>query len=426
MSIIDNNQYVPLSPKTPVEKKQKVNRLIAIIRKAPGYQSGQTPKLNERAKPLIDSSPKKGTISGVDVEVTPQGIRVSGKHLGSGYTSNVSEVVRFDKESGQIKVLAKLESRNQSVLKRSVKILENLKIFGLTETDLTYLGLPLRVDYGENGRIKSLLLSLQGQDLSEVSSGSVPLYFYSKELASAAKGLAHLHKAGFVHSDIKADNILSSIDDKPAQLADFGFTRRATIEKTKIGGASRFFAPETYATIDEMKANLGMVDSKSDIYTWGLMMRNLMIEKILPEFIPFSGSEFDRLEYRNIQPNDKALYGRVYYLKEKDQFYAFAKDEEYSKIFDRILSESRLSEEQKRALTDFMDYALSCTHIDPQARPSADDIAEFLTDFAKRTETITNGTKLNFGLDTSSSDSDLSNDDSYSDDDSDEDGYSLF
>jgi serine/threonine protein kinase len=55
-------------------------------------------------------------------------------------------------------------------------------------------------------------------------------------------GAAHLHKYGFVHNDIKADNVLLSADWTP-KLCDFGLA-------CKIGhplpgsGTSRYMAPE--------------------------------------------------------------------------------------------------------------------------------------------------------------------------------------
>ncbi len=53
-----------------------------------------------------------------------------------------------------------------------------------------------------------------------------------KFLADASEGLAAMHAKGFIHSDIKPENILVSLDESTGLLSDFGAT-------TKIGEKSK-------------------------------------------------------------------------------------------------------------------------------------------------------------------------------------------
>ena len=57
--------------------------------------------------------------------------------------------------------------------------------------------------------------------------------------------LDHLHRVGFVHADLKPENVIVTPDDKPI-LCDFGLSRRggAGPDPTGVSGTLFAIAPE--------------------------------------------------------------------------------------------------------------------------------------------------------------------------------------
>ncbi|HHZ02854.1 MAG TPA: Stk1 family PASTA domain-containing Ser/Thr kinase [Tissierellia bacterium] len=95
----------------------------------------------------------------------------------------------------------------------------------------------------------------------------------SKQVAEALK---HAHSKNIVHRDIKPHNILLT-EEGTAKVTDFGIARAATsstINNTSnVIGSVHYFSPE--------QARGGYVDEKSDIYSLGIVMYE-MITGVLP------------------------------------------------------------------------------------------------------------------------------------------------
>jgi serine/threonine-protein kinase len=60
-------------------------------------------------------------------------------------------------------------------------------------------------------------------DLVQKHGGQVPLKIATPIMIGALKGLAHAHEAGFVHRDLKPQNIL--LDQGTARISDFGLAK---------------------------------------------------------------------------------------------------------------------------------------------------------------------------------------------------------
>lgn len=130
--------------------------------------------------------------------------------------------------------------------------------------------------------------------MPELSRASIPLL-----LRDIALGLAHIHEKGFVHADIKPENILMSTAGVP-KICDFGVARdlktsRVDSERT-IVGTTTYLSPE-YIMWGQMGASM-------DIYALGMMMIELYIGHVPGEGLAlmemlkarddiFSSSEMD-------------------------------------------------------------------------------------------------------------------------------------
>ena len=90
-----------------------------------------------------------------------------------------------------------------------------------------------------------------------------------------ALGLAAVHTRGMIHRDLKADNVLISLDGRVAKLADFGYTRTLeTMNSSQsitptIMGTPGFMAPELFEDPPR-------VSDKLDIYSFGMVLYEII------------------------------------------------------------------------------------------------------------------------------------------------------
>jgi serine/threonine-protein kinase len=86
-----------------------------------------------------------------------------------------------------------------------------------------------------------------------------------------ARALAHAHRAGLVHRDVKPANILVDLPHRQVKITDFGTAQVIGAERTRSGlvlGTPAFMSPEQLAG--------GAVDGRSDLYSLGVMLFQLL------------------------------------------------------------------------------------------------------------------------------------------------------
>lgn len=134
-------------------------------------------------------------------------------------------------------------------------------------------------DVGEDGEINYIVMEyIHGDTLKTAIRKKAP--FDSRSIINVAiqiaSALSQAHKAHIVHRDIKPQNILVGTDGV-VKVTDFGIARaaRATTMTTtaNAAGSVHYFSPE--------QARGGYVDEKSDIYSLGITMFE-MITGVLP------------------------------------------------------------------------------------------------------------------------------------------------
>ena len=92
-----------------------------------------------------------------------------------------------------------------------------------------------------------------------------------------AKGLAHMHGRGFVHADIKPNNVLVE-EGGNVKIIDLGQACAIGTIKKRIQGTPGYMAPE--------QAHRGEITQKTDIYNLGAMMYWILVGEVIPTAMP--------------------------------------------------------------------------------------------------------------------------------------------
>ncbi|MBX3424226.1 MAG: serine/threonine protein kinase [Pirellulales bacterium] len=119
-------------------------------------------------------------------------------------------------------------------------------------------------------------------------------------LDEAAQALDHLHQKGWVHRDIKPDNFLVN-DDNHVRLIDFNLSRKIKKGLGKLlGGKSPVQGTYSYMAPEQIRGLA--VDERSDVYSFGCMVYELMSGKV-----PFTGTNMADLLNKHLKSKPTPL-----------------------------------------------------------------------------------------------------------------------
>ena len=201
-------------------------------------------------------APRRGVAR---LQLAPQvpGYRVL-REIGTGRRS--SAWLALDAHGGE--VVLKLQPVNGSMLHREWEIAAPLQHAHV-----------LRVhDHGHAGGWAYLVTEyVTGGDLAARMRAGVSVHDAVSFLLQAARGLAALHRAGFVHRDVKPANLLLRADGTLV-LADFGLAvRRGHAGRKDAGtltGTPRYVAPEQLQGASASPA--------ADVYSLGVLLHEML------------------------------------------------------------------------------------------------------------------------------------------------------
>ena len=202
--------------------------------------------------------------------------------------------------SGRYEILDKIGSGGMAVVYRgkdrkldryvTVKVLreefvgdeefiERFRSEACSAARLSHPNIVRAYDVGEDGDVNYIVNEyIHGDTLKKAIKEKAP--FDSRSTINVAiqiaSALSQAHKAHIVHRDIKPQNILVGTDGV-VKVTDFGIARAATASTmtttANAAGSVHYFSPE--------QARGGYVDEKSDIYSLGISMFE-MITGVLP------------------------------------------------------------------------------------------------------------------------------------------------
>jgi len=134
---------------------------------------------------------------------------------------------------------------------------------------------------------------IKGKTLKEivVAEGKMPIDTSINYSIQIGEALLHAHKNHIIHRDIKPHNIMVTEDGR-LKVTDFGIARAVTSSTitttSNVLGSVHYFSPE--------QARGGYTDEKSDIYSLGIVMYEMLTGKI-----PFEGETPISVALKHVQ-----------------------------------------------------------------------------------------------------------------------------
>lgn len=162
---------------------------------------------------------------------------------------------------------------------KDMKFIENFRRESQAAASLSHPNIVNVYDVGKEGNINYIVMELiEGEVLADVIKNRAPME--AREVvaiaAQIASALSHAHKNHIIHRDVKPHNILLT-PDGTAKITDFGIAKAvdaATIvgKTGTVMGSVHYFSPE--------QARGGYVDEKSDIYSLGIVMYEMLTGQV--------------------------------------------------------------------------------------------------------------------------------------------------
>jgi serine/threonine-protein kinase len=191
--------------------------------------------------------------------------------LGAGASSIIYHV--RDRRTGEAFALKRVAKANESETKWMEHVEHEYEVGH--QMDHPYLRRALRIDY-----YKQFLKVVEIQVLLELVEGVAldQKHDYGMDaliviFAKVARGLGHMHKMGWVHTDMKPSNVLVGADGL-VKIVDFGQACRMDSRKERVQGTVDFIAPEQ---VDKQP-----LDRRTDVFNLGATMYWVLTGRNIP------------------------------------------------------------------------------------------------------------------------------------------------
>jgi serine/threonine-protein kinase len=278
--------------------KEQNQRSLADLLVEHGYV---TRRQVERVRPQAD---EQGSIQQIP------GYQILSK-LGAGAMAAVFKARQISLDRiVAIKVLPKRMSENKEFVDRFYKE-------GKAAAKLNHPNIVGAVDVGEaNGFHYFVMEYVEGKTVfDKLEKGER----YSEKEAlditiQVAKALAHAHKAGFIHRDVKPKNIMIT-PEGVVKLADMGLAREASdVEAAQAEAGKAYGTPEDIAP-EQIRGELD-VDKRADLYSLGATFYHMVTGRVpfdaaTPSAVMHKHLKEDLLPPDHINPDLSAGVGEI-------------------------------------------------------------------------------------------------------------------
>lgn len=224
-----------------------------------------TRKQIERVRPQVEEQTSYQQIPGYQII----------SRLGAGAMATVYKARQLSLDRiVAIKVLPKRMSANREFVERFYKE-------GKAAAKLNHPNIVGAVDVGEaNGFHYFVMEYVEGATVyDKLEKGER----YSEKEAlqiviQTARALAHAHKAGFIHRDVKPKNVMIT-SEGVVKLADMGLAREASDVEAAQAEAGKAYGTPYYISPEQIKGELD-VDQRADLYSLGAMFYHMVTGRV--------------------------------------------------------------------------------------------------------------------------------------------------
>ncbi len=134
----------------------------------------------------------------------------------------------------------------------------------------------------DNGRPYFVMELVKGQPITQYcDERHLPPHQRLELLLPVCQAIQHAHQKGIIHRDIKPSNVLvAEYDEQPVpKVIDFGVAKAISqplTERTMFTGYGQVVGTLEYMSPEQAKVNQLDVDTRSDIYSLGVLMYELL------------------------------------------------------------------------------------------------------------------------------------------------------
>lgn len=275
-----------------------------------------------------------------DIGISIPGYRIENV-LGAGGMAKVYLAVQqgFDRQVA-LKVISPQLAADEEFGRR---FLREARIVG----NLSHSHIVPVYDVGEvNGVYYLSMETLPGGDLKERLGKGVSeerALLITEQMASA---LNYAHKKGFIHRDVKPDNVLFR-DEETAVLTDFGIARTEddSGEMTQITQVRSVIGSPKYMSPEQAMGH--KLDARTDIYSLGIMLYEMLTGSV-----PYEGRNVTEISLQRAErksPQLPANFGRLQPLLTK--MLAYSVDARYQDC-QQIVDDIRKLRQQRDTIVD--------------------------------------------------------------------------
>ena len=158
------------------------------------------------------------------------------------------------------------------------------------------------IDFGrtEEGLLYLAMDFVEGDSLAAIIAGGRMTPLRVVRIArQLCKGLAHAHELGFVHRDLKPDNVIVVSDgerEKP-RIVDFGLAVHADpdAQAARVTQAGTTVGTPAYAAPEQMSSS--DVDGRADLFALGVTMFEMLAGRL-----PFDGNVIETIHHNAASP----------------------------------------------------------------------------------------------------------------------------
>jgi eukaryotic-like serine/threonine-protein kinase len=164
--------------------------------------------------------------------------------------------------------------------------LERFAREGRAAAQLRHEGIISVLNVEDDGELPFIISEyVEGKPLSDRLSEE-PRYTFreiAKLVAAIASAVDYAHSKGIIHRDIKPSNVIIATDGTP-WLTDFGLAKRETMADSLLTSDRHILGTPAYMSPEQAWGKRGKVDRRTDIYSLGTILYELLTQEI-----PFRG-----------------------------------------------------------------------------------------------------------------------------------------